>query len=118
VQTDPHFLTVCRYVEQNPLRAGMVDRAETWPWSSLWDRCNNYNRVKLAAWPIPQPANWLESVNRVDAAAMPRIRKSLVRSRPYGEPSWTERTAERLGLKSKLRPIGRPKTSGSVLQKT
>ena len=31
VQDDPHFLTVCRYVESNPLRAGIVRRAEDWP---------------------------------------------------------------------------------------
>lgn len=28
VQTDEHFLAVCRYVERNPLRAGLVSRAE------------------------------------------------------------------------------------------
>ena len=34
VQDDDHFLTVCRYVERNPLRAGLVTRAEQLPWSS------------------------------------------------------------------------------------
>ena len=117
VQNDPHFLTVCRYVEQNPLRAGLVDRAEDWPWSSLWDRCKNYNRIRLEEWPILRPANWLDSVNRLDAPEVRRIQRSVLRSRPYGDPAWTERTATELGLKSKLRPIGRPKTSGFVLQK-
>jgi putative transposase len=35
VQDDPHLLSLCRYVESNPLRAGMVERAEEWPHSSL-----------------------------------------------------------------------------------
>jgi REP-associated tyrosine transposase len=118
VQTDSHFLTVCRYVEQNPLRAGLVQRAEDWAWSSLWDRCNNYNRVRLEEWPILRPVDWLESVNRVDTAAAARISRSIVRGRPYGEPDWATRMAKQLGLNSKLRPIGRPKTSGFVLQKT
>jgi putative transposase len=117
VQTDQHFLTVCRYVEQNALRAGLVARAEEWAWSSLWDRCKNYNRIQLEEWPIPRPADWLDSVNRVDAVAAPRIRRSIVRSRPYGELEWTKLTAQRLGLPATLRPIGRPKTSGFVLQK-
>lgn len=30
VQDDDHFLVVCRYVERNALRAGLVDRAEHW----------------------------------------------------------------------------------------
>src|SRR5215831_2648062 len=38
VQVDDHFLTVCRYVERNPLRANLVKRAEDWHWSNLWHR--------------------------------------------------------------------------------
>ncbi len=34
-QEDEHLLTVLRYIERNPLRAGLVDRAEAWRWSSL-----------------------------------------------------------------------------------
>src|SRR5262245_46989162 len=33
IQTDPHFLTVCRYVERNPIRAGLSATAASWPWS-------------------------------------------------------------------------------------
>ena len=36
VHTDEHLLTVGRYVERNGLRAGLVERAEAWRWSSLW----------------------------------------------------------------------------------
>ncbi len=35
VQRDAHLLTVMRYVERNPLRAGLVGRSEQWPWGSL-----------------------------------------------------------------------------------
>jgi REP element-mobilizing transposase RayT len=34
IQQDGHFLEACRYVVLNPVRAGMVARAEDWPWSS------------------------------------------------------------------------------------
>jgi REP-associated tyrosine transposase len=34
VQDDDHLLTVVRYVEGNPVRAGMVKSARDWPWSS------------------------------------------------------------------------------------
>jgi putative transposase len=36
VARDEHFLQLCRYVERNPLRAGLVRRAEAWQWGSLW----------------------------------------------------------------------------------
>jgi hypothetical protein len=38
VQNDAHFLTLYRYVEANALRAGLVERAEDWPWGGLYAR--------------------------------------------------------------------------------
>jgi REP-associated tyrosine transposase len=34
VQEDDYLLNVCRYVARNPVRAGIVQRPEEWPWSS------------------------------------------------------------------------------------
>jgi len=34
VQRESYFLTVCRYIVLNPVRAGLVDLPEKWPWSS------------------------------------------------------------------------------------
>ena len=34
VQKDSHLLELARYIILNPVRAGMVDRPEDWPWSS------------------------------------------------------------------------------------
>jgi len=33
IQADGHFLTVCRYVERNALRADLVEHADEWRWS-------------------------------------------------------------------------------------
>ena len=48
-----HVRRVCRYVEANALRAGLVRRAEEWPWGSLWRRFAGGAdaRKLLAAWP-------------------------------------------------------------------
>jgi len=35
VESNAYFLAVCRYVERNALRAGLVMCAEDWPWCSL-----------------------------------------------------------------------------------
>ncbi|MEJ5999787.1 transposase [Paucibacter soli] len=37
VDRDSYLLEVCRYVELNPVRAGMVERPGDWPWSSFLD---------------------------------------------------------------------------------
>jgi len=38
VQADEHLLALCRYVERNAMRAGLVRRAAEWRWCSLWVR--------------------------------------------------------------------------------
>ena len=36
---DPHLWAALRYVEQNLVRAGIVQRAEEYPWSSAAAHC-------------------------------------------------------------------------------
>jgi len=94
VQSDAHFLTVCRYVERNALRAGLVPRAEDWPWGSLSDRCRNFTDIPLSGWPILQPADWLSMVNGSEPE-LHEVRAAILRNRPFGSPAWIERS-ERL----------------------
>jgi len=108
VQEDNHFLTVCRYVERNPLRANLVSRAELWRWSSLWAWKNSAAAVPLAGWPVSRPAEWIQHVNEPQSEAeMAAVRRSVVRSRPFGGQDWTLRTAKSLGLELSLRVGGR-----------
>jgi putative transposase len=64
VQSESHFLNVCRYVEANARRAGLCDRAEQWPWSSLACTGPAPGINLLSPWPVARPADWLEQVNR------------------------------------------------------
>ena len=64
IANDVHFLNVCRYVESNALRAGLVSRAELWPWSSLACSGPDPEVNLLAPWPVPRPPDWLDQVNR------------------------------------------------------
>jgi putative transposase len=58
IGSDTHFLTVCRYVEMNPVRAGLVVRADDWAWSSRAEHGKNCNMPTLASWPILKPVTW------------------------------------------------------------
>ena len=112
VQQDQHFLRLCRYVERNPLRAGLVERAEDWRWGSLHARTSRSAEMKevLAAWPVPMPRNWVARVNEPqDEKELAALRQSGHRGKPYGEPNWAFATASRLGIESAMRPLGRPK---------
>jgi len=112
VQDDEHFLTVCRYVERNALRADLVRRAEDWPWGSLhrWTQGSIKEKAILAAWPLRRLAGWVELVNTPQTEAeLSALRRSVNRGCPFGETSWSDEMVHRLGLESTLRPQGRPK---------
>ena len=111
VQKDAHFLTVCRYVERNALRASLVQRAEEWRWSSLWriHHGKTLEPPQADPWPLTRPSNWIAYVNQPGTVAeIEAVRRSVQRSAPYGRASWTHRTARLLGLESTLRSRGRP----------
>jgi putative transposase len=91
IKRDEQFLTVCRYVEQNALRARLVERAEDWPWSSLFQRCRNCHSVPLQPWPILQPLDWLDFVNQPESAADIRAIRWPIGPRPGGRPPKTAR---------------------------
>jgi putative transposase len=112
VQEDEHFLRVCRYVERNALRAGLVGRAEDWPWCSLALREQRTAAAKelLSVWPVPYPDGWVAEVNAPQTEGeLSELRQCVKRGRPFGGAGWVEATAARLGLEVTLRPVGRPR---------
>lgn len=99
IQNDGHFLRVCRYVERNPLRAGLVTRAEEWPWSSLGQHRKSCHVVPLSAWPVSRPAKWVAWVNEPTITSEETaIRECITRNRPYGDGDWVQATSKCLGL--------------------
>jgi REP-associated tyrosine transposase len=112
VASDDHLWAVLRYVERNPLRAGLVERAEAWRWGSLWRRTfgDDDQKALLCAPPIPWPARWTVFVNRPETEAeLEALRSSARRGRPFGGEAWRERVTERLDLAHTFRPVGRPR---------
>ena len=110
VQSDRQMILVLRYVERNPVRACLVDRAEGWPWSSARDRVSRFaDRGLLSPSPVELPEPWLDIVNEpLTSAELARIRESVGRGRPLGESDWARDTALRMGLESTFRRRGRP----------
>ena len=112
VQSDEHFLTVCRYVERNPLRANLVVRAEEWRWSSLWrwSQGARQHREWLADWPMTRPRNWVRWTNEPQTAAeVEALRRCVARGKPYGTEAWVQRKIRRWNLEGTVRPRGRPR---------
>ena len=119
IQDDDHLLVVLRYIEANPLRAGMVKAAGDYRWSSFgyhglgkpdellgvlpaWERLGRSDAVRQTAW-----HKWVHTpLTEKELAA---VRRSVVSGRPFGAAKWVERTAVALGLSLTQRPRGRPR---------
>lgn len=114
VEKDSYFLQICRYVERNPLRSGLTQKAQDWRWGSLWIREHGTDKQKtlLSDWPVEKPNSYLKWVNTLqkdEKEKLEKIRHTIKRNCPFGEDNWIKKTAEKFGLISTLKPKGRPK---------
>ncbi|MBP7934496.1 MAG: transposase [Phycisphaerae bacterium] len=115
IQANEHFLSVCRHVERNALRAKLVKRAEAWVWCSLACREGKLGKgtALLDDGPVDRPRRWRRLVNEPQSKKeLDRLHTCLQRGQPYDDEAWTRRTAVKLGLESSLRPVGRPRKVG------
>jgi len=119
IQDDDHLLAVLRYIEANPLRAKLVERAGDYRWSSfcfhgrgesnlLVDPVLPY--VALAAYLLVRRRRWSAYVHQTpEEAGLASIRRSNETGLPYGKPSWVDRHCGKLELDLTIRPRGRPR---------
>ena len=110
IQTDVHLLRVLRYVERNPVRAGLVASSRDWRWSSASERASPSGMAELLSEsPVPLPTPWVEWADMpLTDEELDFIRTSVRRGRPFGDPAWARGTTERIGLRATMTPRGRP----------
>ena len=89
VQEDKRLVDVIRYVEQNPLRAKLVKKAQDWQWSSLFTRIHSKKSKLIDALPTHLPHNYISSVNDLlTSEKLERIHQSIAKRVPYGSLEW------------------------------
>jgi REP-associated tyrosine transposase len=119
IQDDTHLLVVLRYIEANPLRAGMATDPGDYRWSSY--PAHGLGRPDPLLSPLPE----LESLGRTPAERQARwrrkvqtpqggdeilwVRESVRTGKPLGSPEWVEARIRGLGLDLNPRPRGRPR---------
>ncbi len=94
VLDDAHLWAAVRYVERNPVRAGVVEHAEDYPWSSAAAHCGLRADALLSdEFPVKGVvedwAAWLR--NEEDEDAVTRIRRQTHTGRPCGAPAFLTR---------------------------
>ena len=111
VQDDAHFSTLLRYVQRNPLKAGLVKQAQEWKWSSLFRGVAPHaSLVPICDWPIHRRKDWVQWVNQPQSPAEEQwLERSMKFSRPFGSPTWVSRMEKAMALPP-LRRRGRPTT--------
>jgi putative transposase len=113
IQIDSHLLIVLRYVEGNPLRAGLVNSAKDWLWSSYVESIGKRPRLLVDEVPIELPKDWSKYVEEpITEKELEKLRQSVNRQSPYGNPLWQVQVSKEFGLESTIRPIGRPREMG------
>ena len=112
VNTDEYYLWLMRYIEQNPLRANLVCKAQEWQWGSLHRRLMGTDEQKkiLHPWPSDMPKDYLKQVNTLlPKQNLEGIRKSVVKGAPLGGEKWRLDLIQSLHLGYTTRGVGRPK---------
>ncbi len=130
VDTDRYLLTCLRYIELNPVRAAMVERAEDYHWSSARHhlalatnlRVNShacYNA--LGSTPSERAANYrLALAEVIGADALTAIRDHMRQERAWGSSRFQQMVEKTLNRTATCRPPGRPRkinpdSNGNVL---
>ena len=103
---EAHTLAAARYVELNPVRAGLVSRPQDWAWSSarahLGDAADGLTDVAALGALVPDWAAFL--AQGLDDATLEAIRKGERTGRPLGDADFVNRLESATG-----RPLARRK---------
>ena len=93
------LLSAVRYLERNPVRAGLVARPRQWPWSSarahLTGRDDELAEVAPLLERVPDWAAYL--AENLEDARLEKLRRHARTGRPLGAEAWVRSLEHRLG---------------------
>lgn len=115
VEPDKHLWAVARYIERNPVRAGVVRRVEDWRWSSA------EAHVRGTSDGVLSEPGWLDKdeVSEYrrylgEEGLEDEIRRATSTGRPLGTAGFVAKLQSRLKRALEARPVGRPRKNVSA----
>jgi len=109
VMDEAHLWAAIRYIERNPVRAGLMARAEDYPWSSAAAHCGLRDDPLLSASLLLDDAitDWAAWLRMEDETESTRIRAHTDTGRPCGSREFQQRISALLGRPVTPRKTGR-----------
>jgi putative transposase len=117
VMDDDHLASAIRYVSLNPVRAGLVARAQDWPYSSVGAHLAGRNDAVVDVAPVlerfPDFRALIEAGGR--AGEFDALRRGEGSGRPLGDDAFVARLGQRIGRRLDRGKPGRPRKPGDSL---
>ena len=109
---EPSLLEEIRFVENNPVRAGLVEKAEDYAWSSARNHVRGepdglLSDPGLALGAVADWKNYLAGPG--EEVLLRRVRERLKTGRPAGDAAFVRGLEGRLGRRLEALPRGRPR---------
>jgi putative transposase len=104
VDKDEYLVGVLRYVEENPVRAGLAGSASEWPWSSV----TKTGFTNLPKW-VQELCNKSPNLGYITGSKLSEIRRSTTSGRPLGNVKFYEHLEKKLERQLKPKKSGRPR---------
>ena len=127
IDTGAYLLACCRYVELNPVRAGMVAKPEEYKWSSYLAKVNQKPHghldfdgcyLNLAKTDTQRRARYKEWVELgIPANELNFIRETSKHGHPVGREKFANEIEQRLGVRISLNKPGRPRKESKQMSK-
>lgn len=112
VEQEQCLWEVARYIERNPLKAGLAERPEDYPWSSARTHIVGGKDPVLSAastWLSPRKRKaYAEFVGLTDEKVNAMIRRATRTGRPYGSEKFIDALEARLHQPLRPKKPGRP----------
>jgi putative transposase len=116
---EKHFWAAMLYVEQNPVRARLVEQAGQWSWSSAQAHLKGEDAglldlVPWRAWHTPETWKLHLDKGLLETTLIERIREATERGHPLGDEAFVKRVRE----EQKAQPAAEPPESVINLKMT
>ena len=111
----PHLILAARYIERNPVRAGLVKKPWQWEWSSALNHVGKEDKAPLKLGDFlgiigMSHDYWAQYIDSTEETNfLQQIKKHTLAGRPLGKAAFVATLEGKLHRRLSVSPIGRPK---------